>query len=184
MGLSTTNQSGMGTVAHGSSDFTMMDLFRNREFRKWATILGPIIAVASIATLCVLPFWFSGSGWISNESVKHNLNTYAQPMPGLRFGSKTVRAKQGQTITVEVDIHEINHGGLRVNIIPVRYAVSYKEYTRSMIERAGKSTVKRVAETSGSYRIEFEPRGNTDHIYHKLTGGKVDLLYSAKWDVK
>ena len=182
MEFSTTSKPTAESFTPSSNMPALLELLLGDPYRRWVKILVPVLIAASIATCCFLAFWFSGSGWISNSSIKHNVNSIA--MPGTRFGSQTVYAKEGQTIEVDVELHEVKAGGLYVKIVPVRWGVPYKEFTTMIVDQAGHNSLTRTAEASGEYKIEFlrQPE-KTKNLVRLMYGGQTDLCYSASWRV-
>ena len=152
MEFSTTNQATTEVFRQGSSESTFDALMQNELFRKWHKLGFLILIIAGLALGCILPLWYSGNGWISNKSL-HPTNVVN---PGLQFGSSTVYAEKGETITVKINVHELTIGGLYVRIYRKGWDVkSYKEATRTTITQPTEITLTRVADVSDWYYIEF-----------------------------
>lgn len=171
MQFSTTSQTTTEVFRQGSSDSTFDDLMKNELFRKWHKLGFAILVIACFALGCILPLWYSGSGWISNKSL--HPTDFANP--GFQFGSQAVYAEKGETISVKVDIHEISTGGLYVRIFRKGWDVlSYKEAARMTVSQATEKTLTRVADVSDWYYIEFLGDGRSSYT---------DALFSAEWEV-
>ena len=112
MEFSTTNQATTEVFRQGSSESTFDALMQNELFRKWHKLGFLILIIAGLALGCILPLWYSGNGWISNQSL--HPTDFANP--GIQFGSSTVYAEKGETITVKINVHELTIGGLYVRI--------------------------------------------------------------------
>lgn len=161
----------------------ILSLLKSDRHRKLVIILVAVLIFALVTCGSFMMMWCSGSGWISNRTIKHNVNGIT--MPGINFGSQTLYARKGQSIQVDVDMHECKEGGLTALIIPERWRVPYNEYTRLNIEDAGKRTMIRKVEKTGSYRIEFHRMGEkTKNLVRTAFGSTTDLCYSANWEVK
>ena len=180
MQFSTTDQTAPEIFRHGSSESTYDQLMQNAQFRKWAKIGIPVLIVAAFALGCILPLWYSGNGWISNRSLHPTDFTN----PGFQFGSPTVYAKKGETITVKVNIHEVSKGGLYVQIYRRGWDVesynefarvkSHKKAARMTVSQPTEKTLTRVADVSDWYYIEF---------FGDVSSSYTDARFSAEWDV-
>ena len=171
MEFSTTNQATTEVFRQDSGESTFDALMKNELFRKWHKLGFSILVIAAFAIGCIVPLWYSGNGWISNKSL-HPTNFVN---PGLQFGSSTVYAEKGETITVKVNVHEVTKGGLYVQIYRRGWDVkSYKEAARMTVSQATEKTLTRVADVSDWYYIEFIGDGRSSYT---------DALFSAEWDV-
>ena len=181
MEISTTNQSGAETAANPSAEYTISDLLKDAQFLRWAKFALPIPLLMAFALGCIIPLWFSGSGWISNSSMKHNVGSYA--MPAIQFGSPTVYAEKGQTIEVEIDVHEVKKGGLYVKIRRHGFRIPYTDHARVILEEPGKRTLRRFIKKAGRYSIEFKRQDESQSLVGTAMGGQTDLRFSANWKV-
>ena len=171
MEFSTTNQATTEVFRQGSSESTFDALMQNELFRKWHKLGFLILIIAGLALGCILPLWYSGNGWISNQSL--HPTDFANP--GIQFASSTVYAEKGETITVKINVHELTIGGLYVRIYRKGWDVkSYKEATRTTITQPTEITLTRVADVSDWYYIEFFKDNRCSYT---------DALFSAEWDV-
>ena len=171
MEFSTTNQATTEVFRQGSSESTFDALMQNELFRKWHKLGFLILIIAGLALGCILPLWYSGNGWISNQSL--HPTDFANP--GIQFGSSTVYAEKGETITVKINVHELTIGGLYVRIYRKGWDVkSYKEATRTTITQPTEITLTRVADVSDWYYIE---------VFKDNRCSYTDALFSAEWDV-
>ena len=184
MQFNTTSQATAERFGHGSSEFSLIDLLQNEQFKKWAKVGTPALAVAVLALGCFLSLWYSGSGWISNQRIQHT--PYSFSAPNLQFGSKTVYAEKGETIEVKVEVHEVKEGGLYVRIFRRGWGVkSYKEAAHMTVVQVAEETLTRVADVSDWYYIEFLHQGDKtrESAVEVLYGGFTDVLFSAEWEV-
>ena len=109
MEFSTTNQATTEVFRQDSGESTFDTLMKNELFRKWHKLGFSILVIAAFAIGCIVPLWYSGNGWISNKSL-HPTNFVN---PGLQFGSSTVYAEKGETITAVSYTHLRAHETLR-----------------------------------------------------------------------
>jgi len=85
-----------------------------------------------------------------------------------------VYAREGETIEVEIDIHEISEGGLYAHL-KCNGWINRDEWKSLNIDTVGKHTITIVASQPANYTVEFSPRMSN--------GGQCDLTYSATWGV-
>ena len=180
MQFSTTNQATTEVFRQGSGESTFDSLMKNELFRKWHKLGFAILVIVAFALGCILPLWYSGNGWISNQQIQPHLFSFYTP--GLQFGSQTVFCKKGETIRVKVDIHEIKDGGLLVRIVRRSHARPYvRTHTDALmtVSQATEKTLTMVADQSAWYHIEFEAR----NLPRRLRQGYAEGLFSAEWEV-
>ena len=156
-----------------------IDLGNNTFLKK---IGLPILLVVSLAVGAAAPFWFTG-GFVSNAHLVKN-DLLVGGWPGWGLGSKTLFVRKGQTIQVNLDIHEIKKGGIKIYIHETSYT-DFEKYDTSLrtIRSPGKHTISHKAKKSGIYELKFEAVGVYEKKMDAFTGGKHDLKYSANWDV-
>ena len=180
MQFSTTNQATTEVFRQGSGESTFDTLMKNELFRKWHKLGFSILVIAAFAIGCIVPLWYSGNGWISNQQIQPYIFSFYTP--GLQFGSTTVYAKKGETIKIKVDVHEVKDGGLQVRIFrPPHVETNPRIYTDAYmtVSQATEETLTHVAEVSDWYCIEFQAR----NLPRKLRQGYAEGLFSAEWEV-
>ena len=100
------------------------------------------------------------------------------------MGSKTIFAREGQTIQVNVDVHDATMGNMTVSIREKFYRTLEKtDSTYQTIRSSSKQTVTLKAKRTGFYDLKFDAKGSYTSNMDALTGGKYDLKFSADWDV-
>jgi len=178
---STTSQATPEALFTASSGYSVDDLLQTEKYKKWVRIGMPILVIAVFAIGCIVPLWYSGNGWVSNQQVQPHIFSFYTP--GLQFGSKTVFAHKGETIKVKVDVHEITDGGLEVTIFPKPYYEyeirNYNNEARMIVSQAAEKTLTYVSKRSDWYCIEFQAR----NLPRKLRKGYAAGVFSAEWKV-
>lgn len=152
-----------------------------RNDPKMKKYLVPVIAgmvFIVVVVGCVTPYWFTG-GAIYNSHVTQNV--VGMNLGEYGWGSRSIYAREGQTIEVEIEIHEIKQGGLYACLTGSAWIGHPRKSLK--INTVGKHTITLVAAKSGSYKLEFTPSGESDNAVEMMIGGQCDLKYSATWGV-
>jgi len=159
------------------------NFFASHIYKRWAKFGLPVAMLIVFAIGCISPFWFSGKGTISNARIHRNAGVFA--LPGWRFGSTSFYLKKGQSATLVVDVHEVKHGAMEAGIYcHGRFDRRFKKSARMLINSTGKKTINLVAKESCVHHLDFKPRGKIKSSSDVFSGGKTDIRYSAKWEVK
>jgi len=161
MQFSTTNQATTEVFRQGSGESTFDSLMKNELFRKWHKLGFAILVIVAFALGCILPLWYSGNGWISNQQIQPHIFSFYR---------------------VKVDIHEIKDGGLLVRIVRRSHARPHvRTHTDALmtVSQAIEKTLTMVADQSAWYHIEFEAR----NLPRRLRQGYAEGLFSAEWEV-
>ena len=142
----------------------------------------PILLAIGVFAGAASPFWFTG-GFVSNAHLeKTGISKFH--WPGFGLGSKTIFVCEGQTIQVNVDVHEATKGCLIVSVREKFYRTLEKtDSAYRTIKSSGKQSVTLKAKRTGLYDLKFDARGTNTSKMDGLTGGKYDLKYSSDWDV-
>ena len=116
------------------------------------------------------PFWFT-AGFVADA---HLVQNQSIGFSGWGLGSKTLFVRAGQSVEVEVEVHEVKKGRLHVFVREGFYSSGLAKQESAYVEISspGKKTLNLTAGSTGLYKIRFSSSGDYETKMDVLTGGK------------
>ncbi|MEX0937322.1 MAG: hypothetical protein WDZ59_05630 [Pirellulales bacterium] len=138
--------------------------FWHSRVRRWATPLL-VIAVVGLGYVCLTR---------GSESCRIQFQGFSHSSTGGSLGGNTLFGLEGQTITVNYDVTELQRGRLQIRVLQNRLADIPIVLRRLTINREGPGHFQLKVPATGFYEIECDgsPGGNG-----------YDVTYSASWAV-